>query len=120
VDVLDALEEVEMKRFSKFVRVHTTLTLACLLMTVAAGAQSRTDVEQDARLISVFHANEVWNGVTTTADGRVFVDFPHLDGSAGMRVAELSHEGNAQPYPDAAWNSWQPVGLRSTRTATST
>jgi Major royal jelly protein len=24
-----------------------------------------------------------------------------------MRVAELSHDGTAQPYPDAAWNSWQ-------------
>jgi hypothetical protein len=49
----------------------------------------------------------VWNGVTTTADGRVFVNFPHLDESAGMRVAELSHHDTAQPYPDAAWNRWQ-------------
>jgi hypothetical protein len=24
-----------------------------------------------------------------------------------MRVAELSHDGTAQPSPDAAWNSWQ-------------
>jgi hypothetical protein len=59
VDVLDDLEEMEMKRFSKFVSVHTTLTIACLLMTVAAGAQSRTDAEPDPRLIPVFHANEV-------------------------------------------------------------
>jgi hypothetical protein len=107
MDVFDDLEEIEMKRFSKFVRVYTTLTIACLLMAVAAGAQNRTDAEQDARLIPVFNANEAWNGVTTTADDRVFVDFPHLDGSTGMRVAELSHDGTAQPYPDADWNRWQ-------------
>jgi hypothetical protein len=35
--------------------------------------------EQDPRLVSVFQAGRVWNGVTTTTDGRVFVlSFPPL------------------------------------------
>jgi len=107
VDLLHEFEEMNMKRFANFVKVQTTLTLACAVMTVAAVAQSTTGAEQDSRLIPVFHSDEVWNSVTTTADGRVFVGFPHMDGSVGTRVAELSDDGRAQPYPDAAWNSWQ-------------
>jgi sugar lactone lactonase YvrE len=76
------------------------------MITVSALAQKNAEAGQDTRLIPVFHANEIWNGVTTTADGRVFVGFPHLDGSDGIRVAELSQDGKPQPYPDAGWNRW--------------
>jgi sugar lactone lactonase YvrE len=50
----------------------------------------------------------IWNGVTTAAEGRVFVDFPHLDNTTGVRVAEISKDSSIHPYPEASWNQWSP------------
>jgi sugar lactone lactonase YvrE len=55
----------------------------------------------------VYHLQDAVTGVTTTADGRVFVLYPHLDGAAGVRIAEMSPDGKPRPYPNAAWNTWK-------------
>ena len=60
---------------------------------------------QDARLVPVYESDRVWNAVTTTADGRVFVGFPGADGLAGPQVAEIGPDGRVTPYPDAGWNA---------------
>ncbi|GAB2558341.1 L-dopachrome tautomerase-related protein [Spirosoma aerophilum] len=49
----------------------------------------------------------VWNGVTTTDDGRIFVCFPHLEGDGGIRIGELKTGNTLSPYPTASWNNWQ-------------
>ncbi|PZO65976.1 MAG: hypothetical protein DI498_07785 [Paracoccus denitrificans] len=51
----------------------------------------------------VWSSTRVWNGVTIDHDGRAFVSFPSCDGP-GVQLARLDAEGNAQPYPDPAWN----------------
>jgi hypothetical protein len=61
----------------------------------------------NAQLIPVAESAEVWNGVTVSDDGRIFVNYPRLEGDAGMRIAEIVN-GKAVPYPDSAWNAWQP------------
>jgi sugar lactone lactonase YvrE len=63
-------------------------------------------------LIPVVTSNEVWNGVTVSDDGRIFVCFPRLEGDAGLRIGEIV-DGKAVPFPDATWNSWK----RGTNTA---
>jgi sugar lactone lactonase YvrE len=59
--------------------------------------------QEDPRLIPVLSADRVWNGVTTSNAGRVFVSFPAADGP-GLQVAEAKPDGQLVPYPNAAWN----------------
>ena len=61
----------------------------------------------NAQLIPVAESAEVWNGVTVSDDGRIFVNYPRLEGDAGMRIAEIV-KGKAIPYPDSVWNGWRP------------
>ena len=49
----------------------------------------------------------VCNGVATTDDGRIFVCFPHADGSMGLRIAEATPRGQLLPVPDLKWNSYK-------------
>ena len=63
--------------------------------------------ERDERLLPVYQSDRVWNGVTTTTDGRVFVCYPGADGP-GIGVAEIAPDGKRHVYPDAEWNSWRP------------
>lgn len=60
-----------------------------------------------AQLIQVASSNEVWNGVTVSDKGRVFVCFPRIEGETGVRIAELIN-GNPIPYPNSGWNNWKP------------
>ena len=70
---------------------------------VSAGLPTKHDV----RLIPVFKGDRVWNGVTTTHDGRVFVSYSSAD-RPGVQIEELSPNGVGRAYPDEAWNAWQP------------
>ena len=74
---------------------------------VATARAAELPTQPDARLVPMFQSDRVWNGVTTTRDGRVFVCYPDADGP-GVGVAEVKPDGSRQPYPDAEWNRWQP------------
>jgi len=77
------------------------LILAGMLFSIISHAQS------NPRLIPAIKSDVVWNGVTVSDDGRVFVCFPRLEGDAGMRIGEVKPGGKIVPYPDATWNSWK-------------
>jgi sugar lactone lactonase YvrE len=59
-----------------------------------------------AQLVSVYQSNRVWNGVTTTVDGRIFVCFPYPNNDTDIRIGEISAGGQVVPYPDESWNRW--------------
>ncbi|WP_297382456.1 L-dopachrome tautomerase-related protein [Spirosoma sp.] len=59
----------------------------------------------DVQLISAYQSNMIWNGVTITDHGRVFVCFPRQAGEAGLRVGEIRADGKVVPYPDEGWNT---------------
>lgn len=69
--------------------------------------QKEPPAQQKSELISVYESTTVWNGVTTTTDGRTFVCYPHLDGDEGIRIGELFIDGTVKPYPNDVWNSWK-------------
>ncbi len=51
-------------------------------------------------------------GVTVSADGRLFVNFPFWSDDHTTSVAEIVH-GKPQPYPEEAWNAKHgPAGSR--------
>jgi sugar lactone lactonase YvrE len=45
-------------------------------------------------------------GVTVSADGRIFVNFPRWTEDTAVSVAEL-RSGELRPYPDEHWNAWR-------------
>lgn len=59
-------------------------------------------------LIEVYSSQEIITGVTTTASGRVFFEYPHLDGTSGTRIGELGKDDKVTSFPNAAWNDWAP------------
>ena len=80
-----------------------------LTCCVAVGAALAIDLPtaRDERLVPVYQAQRVWNGVATTRDGRTFVCYPGADGP-GVQAEEIKADGSHHPYPDAEWNSWKP------------
>ncbi len=46
-------------------------------------------------------------GVTVSADGRIFVNFPRWTEDTPVSVAEVLEDGSIRPYPDAGWNAWR-------------
>ena len=60
----------------------------------------------DAPLDVVLQSDTVANGIAMTRDGRVFLPFSRIDGSAGPQVVEWK-DGKPVAYPDAAWNGWK-------------
>ena len=65
----------------------------------------------EAPLDIVLQSDTVANGIATTRDGRIFLPFSRIDGSAGPQVVEWK-DGKPVPFPDAAkstddWNGWK-------------
>jgi sugar lactone lactonase YvrE len=60
-----------------------------------------------AQLQTVAVSNAVWNGVTTSSDGRIFVNFPRIEGDDGMRIGEVLKNGKIIPYPNEKYNDWK-------------
>ena len=53
--------------------------------------------------VAAFHSQQV-TGVTASAKGRVFVNFPFWSDDHTVSVAEVI-EGKLKPFPDDAWNA---------------
>ncbi|OZI36979.1 hypothetical protein CAL29_00605 [Bordetella genomosp. 10] len=77
------------------------IALAGLALFIIQGCASKPEAQTP--LVPVFQGQRVWNGVTTTAEGRVFVSYPQAD-NPGLQVAELDAQGQPFPFPDANWN----------------
>jgi sugar lactone lactonase YvrE len=63
--------------------------------------------KEDARLIPAYQSNRIWNGVTATSGGRIFVAFTSAEGT-GTQLGEIGANGKATPYPTVGWNAWSP------------
>jgi hypothetical protein len=96
------------RRFSSASRVALSkaLTLSIFLFSeiVCVTAQGK---DKDP-LIEVYSSQEIITGVTTTAGGRVFLEYPHLGGTSGTRIGELGKDGKVTSFPNDAWNDWAP------------
>lgn len=77
-----------------------------LLITALLFSITITNEQTTKKLLTVSRSNTVWNGVTLSDDGRIFVCFPKLEGENGISIAEIKKDGNVVAYPNAAWNSW--------------
>ena len=68
---------------------------AALLLTVMTfhPSAAQTPPPPQAPLVTALSLNEITNAVATTLSGQVFVGFPHLDGSPGLKAAEADKNG---------------------------
>ena len=49
-----------------------------------------------------------WTGVAVALDGRLIVNYPRWSDDVPTSVAVLGPDGTPTPFPDAAWNGWEP------------
>lgn len=82
--------------------VITAIMAMGLLSAAMIPASAQPHLTEAARSDSM-----IWNGVAV-AGGRTFVSGPRWTGSKGPAVGVLDGHGRPVPYPDAAWNAWQP------------
>jgi sugar lactone lactonase YvrE len=75
------------------------LVFAALL---ASGALRAADVVLEE--VASFPTQQV-TGVTVSASGRLFVNFPNWSDDHTTSVAEVMPDGKVRPYPDANWNA---------------
>lgn len=91
------------------------MAMGCGPSHVAQVAPAPTVAAQPALTVAAQSDGMIWNAVAIADDGRVFVSGPRWTGSRGPDLAVLDAQGHPQPYPDAAWNAWQP-GADASRT----
>jgi len=78
-----------------------------ILVFITALFSSAVMAQTKPQLIPVASSStQVWNGVTTTSDGRIFVCFPRLEGEKGISIGEVLKSGSIIPYPSKSWNNW--------------
>ncbi len=58
---------------------------------------------------------QVWNGVVSAPDGRLFVVLPRLANPAGPSLALVDADNHLLPFPDAAWNDTSQLVARPSR-----
>ena len=87
----------------------SALAVLCSALASGAFAQHRTDnhVGHEVRLREVAAFEHQVTGITVSADGRKFVNFPRWTEDAPVSVAEITADGDLRPYPDAQWNAWR-------------
>ncbi|WP_109674479.1 hypothetical protein [Dyadobacter jejuensis] len=81
------------------IKLKITLSLLSLLLI---GGFIKAQLQQIAT------SNLVWNGVTTSTDGRIFVIFPKIKVRKGISVSQVLKDRSIIPYPTEDWNNWQP------------
>ncbi len=79
---------------------------AGLLVATALSGQARA---QQVALRQVATFEQQVTGVTVSASGRIFVNFPRWEQDVAVSVAELMPDGGLRPYPNEQWNAWRNV-----------
>ncbi len=85
-----------MRHFERLIRIAAALS--CGVAAFALRAEDSTLEE-----VASFPKQQV-TGVTVSAKGRVFVNFPFWSDDHTISVAEVV-DGKLQPFPDEAWNA---------------
>ncbi|GJE39094.1 SMP-30/gluconolactonase/LRE family protein [Methylobacterium persicinum] len=87
-----------------------TALLAALLLSVGlprAGVAAETPQGDAGALTPMVQSDSlVFNGVTRSQDGRVFLPFQRQTKDKGIELGEW-RDGKAVAYPDDAWNGWK-------------
>jgi len=66
------------------------------------------DKRTNYELADIAASEYQWTGVAVSKGGRIFVNFPLWSDDAPVSVGELDELGEVIPYPDEAWNGWNP------------
>ncbi|MBN3827525.1 hypothetical protein G3O00_28440 [Burkholderia sp. Ac-20384] len=98
-----------MRTFKKYRLIIVVAAAIGSNVSVTAAASSSAPAAQSAEL-TVVRANTrmPWSAVAIDSRGRFIVSAPRWTGNTGPAVAIAEKNGELKPYPNAAWNDWQP------------
>ena len=84
-----------------------SLSTAVLAVSLSAcAATTASEPVSGGALEQVARFEHQVTGVTVSAGGRIFVNFPRWTADTEVSVAELVN-GQPVPYPDTGWNAWR-------------
>ena len=82
-------------------RLHAAAFAALITLTAST---ARAD-DAATPLVPVLQSRSIFNGVATTADGRIFLPFQRQQPGQGIEVGEWKG-GQPEAFPDRAWNDF--------------
>ncbi|WP_010521143.1 L-dopachrome tautomerase-related protein [Aquimarina agarivorans] len=93
----------------KLVKSLSFLLWINLLVTIQAQAQHINNKKNEIIEVATFKGQQV-TGVSISAKGRLFVNFPRWRKGVANSVIEITEDKKQISYPDKEWNSWE-IGL---------
>lgn len=81
---------------------HLAIIVLVVLLAACAGRQPPSG------LVEIAASGEQWTGVAVSHEGRLFVSYPLWGNMKASSVREVLPGGTTRPYPDDAWNEWDP------------
>lgn len=75
-------------------------------LVLSAALSSAASAQAPGTLTPEVRTSLVFNGVTVTGGGRIFMPFQRQQPGTGMEVGEIV-DGQPRAFPDAAWNGWK-------------
>jgi sugar lactone lactonase YvrE len=86
--------------------------LACTIVLwgfAMLNISEHASAQRSAPLISIAQEHHaIWNGVTVSRQGRIFVNYPAMSPRPILAVGEVQADGSVRPYPGGEWNQWTP------------
>lgn len=89
----------------RFVKVAVQFGL--YIAIVGANLVTTTPAQSNNQLVTVAQSDHlIWNGVTVSKSGRIFVNYPALSPRPIPGVGEIHQDGTVRPFPGGEWNEW--------------
>ncbi|MBD3402175.1 hypothetical protein GF420_04715 [candidate division GN15 bacterium] len=84
--------------------------LAGVLLAGCGGDNGDQPVLEKAafEMQAIASSQNQWTGLAKAPDGRMFVNFPRWSDDVPISVGVLNDDGTVAPYPNDAWNAWEP------------
>lgn len=97
-----------------FTIMNTNHLISCGLLSLALltlnASCKKEDENENAlpkkELTLVAQSEKQWTGITVSSAGRMYVNYPNWSAQHSISVADITDTSKAEPYPDAAWNTW--------------
>ncbi len=86
-------------------RTLPALLLVALVLSACGGEPEPQGTAKALEIVA--ESAQRWTGVAVSPQGRLFVNYPRWSDDVPVSVAEIV-DGKPVPFPDAAWNAWEP------------
>jgi len=103
---------LELRRLLWSARIGMTKRMLMFLVASVIGGigefKMTAQSQHDPLQVLASSEDKIWNGITVSNDGRIFVNFPAISPRPIQAVGEIGADKRSHPFPGGEWNSWAP------------